>query len=53
MPMLIFLGIVFYGGVIFALGLGYTYLREVQKEKLKNKKRRSTRRSTLIKEKDD
>lgn len=51
--MLIFLGIVFYGGVIFALGLGYTYLKETKKEKIKNKKRRSTRRSTLIKEENE
>ncbi len=52
MPMLIFLGILFYGTVFCLIGLGIAFwkVRRKDKDKQQNKKRHSTRRSTLIKD---
>ena len=52
MPMLILLGILFYGSVFCVIGLGIAYwrVRKQDQAKQENKKRHSTRRSTLIKD---
>ena len=52
MPMLILLGILFYGTIFCLMGIGYAFWRArvEDNKKQKNKKRHSTRRSTLIKD---
>ncbi len=48
--MLIFLATLFYGAVFCVLGLGWAFWKVRNQDQEKNKKkRRSTRRSTLIK----